>query len=53
MLQAVQLYQTAFVGVNRAGELPNVADVVNAAGKSVEIAVFDGFQGGDPQFGDG
>src|SRR5579862_7251938 len=32
MLQAVQLYQMAFVSVNRAGILPDVADVIDAAG---------------------
>jgi len=52
MLQAVQLYQMAFVNINRAGVLPDVADVIDAAGKGVEITVFDGLQSGDAQFGD-
>ena len=52
MLQAVQLYQKALVSVNRAGELANVADVVDAAGQGVEIALFDSLQSGDTQLGD-
>ena len=52
MLQAVQLYQKAFVSVNRAGELANVAEVVDAAGQGVEIALFNSLQGGDAQLGD-
>ena len=51
MLQAVQLYQIAFVSVNRPRVLPDVTDVVNAAGQGIEIAVLDGLQGGNPQLG--
>src|SRR5277367_5873942 len=42
----------AFVSVNRAGILADVADVIDAAWKGVEIAVFDGLQGGNAQLGD-
>ena len=52
MLQAVQLYQMAFISVNRSGVLPNITDIVNAAGQGVEIAVFDGLQRGHTQLGD-
>ena len=52
MLQAVQLYQMAFVSVNRAGVLPNITDVIDAAWQGVEITVFDGLQSGNAQFGD-
>jgi hypothetical protein len=48
---AVKLDEWAFVDANGAGVLADVADVVNAAGQDLEIAILDGFEGRDFELG--
>ena len=48
---AIELDQRTLVDADRPGILPNVADVVNAARQDLEIAILDGLQSGDFEFG--
>jgi len=45
----VKLYEWALLNSDSPGILANVADVVNATGQDLEIAIFDGLQGRDFQ----